>query len=89
MKKDKTEIVTVRLNPELRFGLELLSRQQHRTLSGVVEWALDQILSRREGFNLDKVWDVDEADRLKKLAEYYPHLLNFDEQKKVKENENH
>lgn len=79
---NKTEIVTLRLDPKTRFGLELLSRKQYRTLSSVVEWAINNaLLDEDQGVpQLDHIWDVEDADRLVKLALYHPNLLNYEEQ---------
>jgi len=87
----KSEIVTLRLDPKTKFGLELLSRKQYRTLSSVVEWAInDALRNEEEGIgDLDAIWDIDDADRLIKLALYKPNLLNYEEQviwKTVREN---
>ncbi|MSP44079.1 MAG: hypothetical protein EXR08_12105 [Alphaproteobacteria bacterium] len=78
----KTEVVTLRLDPKTKFGLELLARKQYRTLSSVVEWAINNALQHEyEGFpELDDLWDVKEADRLVKLAVTRPNLLNYEEQ---------
>jgi hypothetical protein len=79
----KTEVVTLRLNPKTRFGLELLSRKQYRTLSSVIEWSINEATAREhDGIpELDNIWDVEEADRLVKLALTYPNLLTYEEQK--------
>ncbi|MBF0448199.1 MAG: hypothetical protein HQL67_08375 [Magnetococcales bacterium] len=85
------ESLTLRFDPKTRYGLELLARRQHRTVSAVVEWAVGMALHHdSEGliFNsggqkpellLDKVWDVSEPDRLIRLAETFPDLLSYDE----------
>lgn len=81
--QEKTASMTVRLDPKLKYGLEILARKQYRNLSSLVEWSLNKALSDPEDGlpDLDKIWDVYEADRLVKLALYKPELLNFDEQK--------
>jgi hypothetical protein len=78
----KTEVVTLRLDPKTKFGLELLSRKQYRSLSSVVEWAINYALQNgTEGIeDLDNIWDVEEADRLVKLAILQPNLLSYEEQ---------
>lgn len=91
----RSETVTVRLDPKLRYLAELAARKQRRTLSSFIEWAIEDALSRvllREGngYNNDYgisiadaapvLWDVDDADRFAKLALNYPHLLTHDEQ---------
>jgi hypothetical protein len=77
----KTEVVTLRIDPKIRFGLELLSRKQYRNLSSVVEWAINEALNGEDGIdNLNFIWDVEEADRFINLALYYPELLSYEEQ---------
>lgn len=86
----RSETVTVRLDPKLRYLAELAARKQRRTLSSFIEWAVEDSLSRvfiAEGFDgasiadeAEKLWDVDEADRFAKLALRYPYLLTHDEQ---------
>ena len=44
----KSDVITVRLSPKLKYGLELLSRKQHRPLSSVVTWAIEQIMTNHE-----------------------------------------
>jgi hypothetical protein len=89
-KLSRSETVTVRLDPRLRYLAEVAARKQRRTVSSFIEWAVEEALSRvmlREedpvlsvGGEGDMLWDVDEADRLIKLALRYPELLTHDEQ---------
>lgn len=86
----RSETVTVRLDPKLRYLAELAARIHRRTLSSYVEWSIETSL----GSNLlttdpngpsireesEYLWDVDEADRFAKLALRYPHLLTHEEQ---------
>jgi len=91
-KAKRSETVTVRLDPQLRYLAEIAARIQRRTLSSYIEWAITKsldmnILSDAPGDDrtvadmATKLWDVDEADRFVKLAINAPHLLNYDEQK--------
>lgn len=91
-KLSRSEVVTIRLDPKLRFAAELAARKQRRTLSSFVEWAIEQAVREVKVLNKDDVmgntwqammlvWDVDEADRLVKLALNFPELLTFDEEK--------
>ena len=99
----KSEVVTVRLDPKLKYLAELAARKHRRPLSSYIEWAVEQSLSRvwlEEPFNGDGVsvadaeraqhlWDLDEPDRLVRLALAYPDLLTHEEQlvwKLVREN---
>ncbi len=106
-KLSRSETVTVRLDPKLRYLAELAARKHRRTVSSYVEWAveksLDGVYLRDEsgdsrddfqrgisiGAMADSLWDVDEADRMAKLAMQFPELLTHEEQvlwKLVREN---
>lgn len=83
----RTETVTVRLDPELRYLAEIAARVQRRTLSSYVEWAIIESLERVYVLQdttitqmANRIWDVDEPDRFVKLALHAPDLLNYDEQ---------
>jgi len=96
-KLSRSETVTVRLDPQLRYLVELAARKHRRTVSSFVEWAvgeaLSQVILREEcasgpdylpaisvGSAVEALWDVDEPDRLAKLAFRFPELLTHDEQ---------
>jgi hypothetical protein len=99
-KLSRSETVTVRLDPKLRYLAELAARKHRRTLSSFIEWAIEESLTRiRLGGDSDLystvsaeaelLWDVDEADRFAKLALRHPHMLTHEEQvvwKLVREN---
>ena len=42
----KSEVVTVRLDPKLKYLAELAARKHRRPLSSYIEWAVEQSLSR-------------------------------------------
>jgi len=91
-KLSRSETVTVRLDPKLRYLAELAARLHRRTLSSYVEWAIEASLDNNvlkpdfdgRGASIkddaEYLWDVDEADRFAKLALRYPHLLSHEEQ---------
>jgi len=94
-KLTRTETVTVRLDPKLRYLAELAARKQRRTLSSYIEWALEESLnhvvidedktfggeaSQTVAGMAAKLWDVDEPDRFAKLAIRYPEMLTHEEQ---------
>ena len=90
-KLNRSETVTVRLDPKLRYLAELAARKQRRTLSSYIEWAIEQSLENvmlkesRLGIatvanKASSLYDVDELDRLVKLALLYPELLVYEEQ---------
>ena len=91
-KLSRSEVVTVRLDPKLRFAAELAARKQRRTLSSFVEWAIEEAVNNVQVTNssnkagsvndaMKVAWDVEEADRLAKLALNFPELLTFDEER--------
>lgn len=45
-KLSRSEILTVRLDPKLRFAAELAARKHRRTLSSFTEWAVEQAVKR-------------------------------------------
>jgi hypothetical protein len=93
--KRKSEVVTVRLDPKLKYMSELAARRLRRTLSSYIEWVMEDALSRvhlssetnREltdptiADSVSELWDVDEPDRFAKLALNYPELLDHEEQR--------
>lgn len=97
-KLTRSETVTVRLDPKLRYLADLAARKQRRTLSSYIEWAIEDSLCRTHLYsNGDmsladesaNLWDVDESDRFAKLALRHPDLLTHEEQvrwKLIKEN---
>lgn len=94
-KLSRSEIVTVRLDPKLRYLADLAARKQRRTLSSYIEWAIEDslkavLLYQGTGYGGDdnvsvaeesgRLWDVDEAERFLRLAIHYPDLLSHQEQ---------
>lgn len=77
----KSETFTIRLTPKLMYGLELLARKQHRTLNGVVQWAIERVLQyKKEGIDYQNLWSADQAERIKILQKHAPHLLTYEEE---------
>ncbi len=92
----RTEVFAMRLDPKLKYLAEIAARKQRRSLANFVEWALDEALANvklvddPEGKSqaarsvldeANKLWDLEPSDRLIKLAESYPDLLTYEEQK--------
>jgi hypothetical protein len=87
----RTDSVTVRLEPRLRYLADLAARIQRRTLSAFIEDAISNSLGMMILKDSDptkmhslkdanELWDVFEPDRFVKLALYRPELLNHHEQ---------
>ncbi len=91
----RTQVVTIRLDPKLKYFAELAARRQRRPLSSYIEWAVEQSLALvQPAYDPSEdhipdtlkdvvpiLWDIDEADRFVKLARRYPDLLNHEEQR--------
>jgi hypothetical protein len=90
-KLPRSGAATLRLDPKLRYFLELAARHQHRTLSSYLESAAEQSLKEIQLRSPDgsyrfitelmtQLWDADEATRFVKLASGYPDLLDYQQQ---------
>jgi hypothetical protein len=96
-KTSRSETVGVRLDPKLRYLAEIAARENQRTLSGFIEWAIRKTLlgqpydepSVTEPTRAQQdrplwnegLWDVDAADRFFLLATARPGLLTIQEQR--------
>lgn len=98
-KLERSETVTVRLDPQLHYLAGLAARKHRRTLSSFIEWAVknsfeDVEMYHGSGYNGDdsetlkdvesRLWDVDPAERFARLAILYPDLLTHEEQERWK-----
>lgn len=91
----RTELVAVRFDPRTKFGMELASKSQRRSIANYVEWAVEQSfknvqMERKDGQSetvdaaLNGLWDMSGPARFIKLRITYPHLLTFEEQRLAK-----
>jgi hypothetical protein len=94
-KTSRSEAVTVRLDPKLRYLAEVAARVQRRTLSSYIEHALADSLKRVDMNRKDGqpetvdqagnvLWNIDEIERLGLLQQSYPELLSYEEQQLFK-----
>ena len=95
-KLSRTEVVTVRFDPKLRYALDLGARAHRRTVSSFIEWAVEKALvdvplygatsDKTENVLewLPKLWDIDHAERVWTLANTFPNLLTFEEERAAK-----
>ena len=86
----KTEALTLRLDPKMKYQIELLSRIWHQSITGVIENAVGRVsreietkLTDNKSMSIsvlaDIAWAPDDADRIVRLAALAPHLLSHDE----------
>ncbi|QWL80231.1 hypothetical protein [Aeromonas hydrophila] len=88
-KKNTTSVnMTLRLDPRSKYLIDLLTRQQKRTITGVIEWAVERAGAETTFDNdrgisflevIDSLWSTDESVRLANLALARPDLLDYDE----------
>lgn len=84
----RSNVVTLRVTPKMRWGLELLAKQRGETLTEVVIHAVDRLfrdtdvgLVRAAGQPaeldlLDQTWAPEECERVVRLAMACPELLD-------------
>ncbi len=95
----RTEMVSVRLAPKLRYAAEIAARSQRRTVSSLIEVAVAAYLptlSVAEPADeederpvklvklMESLWDPDESDRFVTLAEDHRWLLENEEEHRWK-----
>lgn len=89
-KLGKSEMLSVRLDPYLKFAAQLAAVAQRQTVAGFVEWATRQaaqrigVLQRPDGWVTalqvaEAVWSEDEVERFLNLAQRFPELLTYTE----------
>lgn len=85
-KPQRKESMSIRIEPQLRYLIDIASRVQRRSLTNYVEWVLEESLKNVKIGRLSlshlalQLWDVNESERLIKLACVAPELLTYDEQ---------
>jgi len=95
----RTEMVSVRLVPKLRYAAEIAARSQRRTVSSLIEVAVAAYLptlsiaepAEEEDERpiklmklMESLWDPDESDRFVTLAENHRWLLDNEEEHRWK-----
>jgi hypothetical protein len=82
--------VSLRIDPKIKFAIDLLSREQKRSITGVIEWSVMQALKTQSIKTpagneislyelMDLAWSPDEADRIISLGVFSPYTLNHEE----------
>lgn len=79
----KGSALSMRINPELRWTIELVARQQFRSATSVVEAAISAYAGDLTELARSS-YHPDQAEQAKRLAASAPHLLTFDERELVR-----
>lgn len=82
-----TVSVGIRIDPKIKFALDIIGRLQKRSLTAVIEWSISQAIEQQPvdqvgtslSTMLDKIWSTDESMRLVMLALNLPQALTYDE----------
>lgn len=81
-----TQVLAVRLDPKLKFGVALAARAQHRSMTSFVEWQIARAVRDAEVEGLGKVtdlveklWDYSELERLRRMKKICPSLMTYEE----------
>lgn len=85
----KTDALTLRLDPRVKFLIELLSRVGHQSITGVIESAVSRLAHDRKvglagselslAYASERIWSPIESDRVVNMAMFAPSLLNHEE----------
>ncbi len=82
-----TVSVGIRIDPKIKFALDIMGRLQKRSLTAVIEWSISQAIAQQAvdydgtslALALDKIWSTDESVRLVNMALHMPEALTYDE----------
>lgn len=90
--RSKSEVITIRINPKLKFGLELMARLHNRSVAQTVELSIQRVLEdpydgiqnlrdvRYDRDIINKLWSPHRGERLFKMVIEHPELLNYEEE---------
>lgn len=90
--RNKSEVITIRINPKLKFGLELMARLHNRSVAQTVEMAIQRVLEdpfdgiqnlrdvRYERDLIEKLWSPHRGERLLRMVLTHPELLSYEEE---------
>lgn len=81
-----TVSVGIRIDPKIKFALDIMGRLQKRSLTAVIEWSISQAIANQRvdssvGLStaLDAIWSTDASIRLVNMAIHLPEALTYDE----------
>jgi len=84
--------VGIRIDPKIKFSLDIMGRLQKRSLTAVIEWAISNAIAQEvvdgpEGDGqpvskvIDRVWSTDEATKFINMCFEMPSVLTYDERR--------
>lgn len=91
----RKSVLSIRIEPRLRFLVDIATRAQRRNLTNFIESAIHEAIRSTEieegrtvwdaRFDL---WDTNEDQIILNLSAHFPDLLTFEEQVRLKELQN-
>lgn len=76
----KTASITTRVSPRMRHLMDVMGRSQRRSLTAVIEAAVESYATEADIALANSTWSVDEGERLLNLYQQAPQLCSFDEE---------
>lgn len=91
----KTETLTLRMDPKVKFLIEIISRVRRQSITGVVEAAMEETAfdldvpyvedgkseTRALGAVFSDIWSTDESELFINFCAHMPTLLTYEEQR--------
>ena len=86
------DVFAIRFDQRIKYMADLAARKERRSLTNFVEWAMERALrdidlfsdnhghTVKAGAAAKLLWDIQPAERLKKLHQHCPELLTYEEQ---------
>lgn len=84
-----TVSVGIRIDPKIKFALDMMGRSQKRSLTAVIEWAIATAMTQQaiESVSgpkavdevIETIWSTDEATKFLNMCFEVPSLLTYDE----------
>lgn len=77
----KTAAISIRISPRMKHLIDIMTRDQRRSLTAVIETAVEALATERQRQLANDTWSTDEEQTLLSLYRLAPHLCSFDEEK--------
>lgn len=81
-----TVAVGIRIDPKVKFALDIMGRLQKRSLTAVIEWAVTKAIAEYQidendslGDKINEIWSTDEVVRTTRLVTKLPQAATYDE----------
>ncbi|WP_242201473.1 MULTISPECIES: hypothetical protein [unclassified Pseudomonas] len=79
-RKTTVTAIAIRMHPKLRHLLDVVGRKQRRSMTAVIEAAIEAFASSAERDIAESTWSTDENERAFNLYLTAPDLCSFDEE---------